>query len=76
MPPFVFAQCPQCKSRNRYDLAELKQETSALYRGANDRIIEGDEEFAVTCGNCGERFKITLPRSERAQGGTRHADPD
>lgn len=66
MPPFVTAECtnPKCRHKNRYDLAELRKERGSLYKGTIHPLIEGDEELAVTCEKCGQRFKITVPRMD------------
>ncbi len=61
MPPFISAECPKCKHKNRYDLAELKKDGGAIYKGRVYRAVEADEEFAVACERCGGRFKISVP---------------
>lgn len=77
MPPFVSAECTRstCKHKNRYDLAELKKD-GYLYKGTIHRLVETDEELVVTCEKCGQRFKITVPRTDAKQGGYRDAKAD
>lgn len=76
MPPFVTAECTnaKCKHKNRYDLAELRKDSGVIHKGTAYRLVETDEELAVTCEKCGRRFKITVPRD--AGGGMRHARSD
>ncbi len=71
MPPFVTAECTnsQCKHKNRYDLAELKKDGSAIHKGTTYRLVETNEELSVTCEKCGQRFKITVPRTNTKRGG-------
>ncbi|MGQ9833821.1 MAG: hypothetical protein ACUVRJ_08525 [Candidatus Villigracilaceae bacterium] len=78
MPPFVIAECTnkKCKHLNRYDLAELKKDSGSAFKGTVYRAIETDEELAVTCEKCGQRFKITVPRMDAKRGGYRHAGAD
>lgn len=75
MPPFVIAECTneKCKHLNRYDLAELKKDGGTAFKGTVHRVIETDEELAVTCEKCGQRFKITVARMDAKRGGYRHA---
>lgn len=63
MPPFVTAECPneKCRHKNRYDLAELKKDGGAAFKGTVYRALETDEELTVTCEKGGRRFKITVP---------------
>ena len=61
MPPFVNMQCTHCSKPNRFDLAELRKEGGSLVKGFVFRGEEkGDEEFEVTCQNCGRKFKFTV----------------
>lgn len=78
MPPNIFAECanPKCKHRNRYDLAELKKDGGYLYKGTIHRLVEADEELVVVCEKCGQRFKITVPRTDAKRGGYRDAEID
>lgn len=76
MPPFVSAECPHCKHRNRYDLAELKKDGGYAYKGTVYRIIKTDEEWSVACQKCGQPFKITVPGVEAKGGGYRSAEID
>jgi len=66
----------KCKHKNRYDLAELKKDGDAIYKGVVYRAVETDEELVVTCENCGQRFKITVPRTDSKRGGYRNAQAD
>ena len=78
MPPFVSAECTnsKCKHKNRYDLAELKKDTGVSYKGSVYRTMDSDEELTVVCEKCGQRFKITVPRTDTKQGGYRSAEID
>jgi hypothetical protein len=78
MPPFVTAVCPneKCKHKNRFDLAELRNDEGAAYKGTVYRVVETSEELIVTCEKCGQRFKITVPRADAARGGYRNAKAD
>jgi len=78
MPPFAVAECTnaKCRHKNRYDLAELKKNGGVLYKGTVYRTIETDEELTVTCEKCGQRFKITVPRTDKTRGGYRNAEID
>jgi len=78
MPPFVSSECtnPKCKHKNRYDLAELKKDGGIAFKGTVYRAIESDEEMIVTCEKCGQRFKITIPRTDAKRGGYRSAEID
>ncbi|GAB4467086.1 MAG: hypothetical protein Kow0070_30270 [Anaerolineales bacterium] len=78
MPPFVSAECinPKCRHKNRYDLAELKKDGGYLYKGTILRAVEEDEELAVVCEKCGQRFRITVPRTDATRGGYRDAKAD
>lgn len=78
MPPFVSAECtnPKCKHKNRYDLAELKKDDGFIHKGTVYRAIESDEELTVVCEKCGQRFKITVPRTDAKRGGYRSAEID
>ncbi len=76
MPPFISAECPKCNHKNRYDLAELKKDGGYLYKGTVHRLVEADEELAVTCEKCGGRFKITVPRTDSKQGGYRDVEAE
>ncbi len=78
MPPFVSAECAnsKCKHINRYDLAELRKMDGSTYKGTIHRALETDEELIVTCANCGQRFKITVPRADKTRGGYRNAEAD
>jgi RNase P subunit RPR2 len=78
MPPYVSAECtnPKCNHKNRYDLAELKKDQGVLHKGTIYRAIETDEELVVTCEKCGQRFKITVPRTDAKRGGYRSAEID
>lgn len=73
MPPFVTAECAnsKCKHKNRYDLAELKKDDSAIHKGTTYRLVETNEELSVTCKKCGQRFKIVVPDS-LLEGGKKH----
>ncbi|MDI6770932.1 MAG: hypothetical protein QMD04_14835, partial [Anaerolineales bacterium] len=75
MPPFVSARCtnPSCNNKNRYDLAELKKDKGSLHKAIVYRAIESDEELIVTCEKYGQRFKITVPHTDRTRGGYRNA---
>lgn len=72
MPPFVTAECPKCKRKNRYDLAELRKDGGIAFRGTVYRAVETDEEWIVTCEKCGHQFKMKVPH-DLASGGS-HAD--
>ena len=78
MPPNIFAECtnPKCRHKNRYDLAELKKDAGSLHKGIVYRAIETDEDLIVTCEKCGQRFKITVPRTDKTRGGYRNAEAD
>jgi hypothetical protein len=78
MPPFVSSECtnPKCRHKNRYDLAELKKDAGAIHKGIIYRVIESDEELIVTCEQCGQRFKITVPRTDTKRGEVRNAEAD
>ena len=78
MPPFVTAECTnlKCNHKNRYDLAELKKGGGYLYKGTVHRLVETDEELAVVCEKCGQRFKITIPRTDAKRGEYRNAEID
>ena len=78
MPPNIFAECTnqKCRHKNRYDLAELKKDTGSINKGTVYRAIGRDEELIVTCEKCGQRFKITVPRTDAKRGGVRNAETD
>lgn len=57
MPPFAPADCPHCRHRNRFDIAELRKKDALAYKTV---FREVDEEFSVTCENCGRDFKINV----------------
>lgn len=78
MPPFVSAECAnaKCKHKNRYDLAELRKNDGYTYKGTLHRADDGEEEMIVTCEKCGQRFKITVPRTDAKRGGYRDAEAD
>ena len=67
MPPFAPAECPHCRHRNRYDIAELKKKDGHINKGIIYRSVEQDEEFEVTCENCGRSFKLTLKGGRNAK---------
>ena len=78
MPPFLSSECtnPKCRHTNRYDLAELKKDAGSLHKGIVYRAIETDEDLIVACQKCGQRFKITVPRTDKTRGGYRNAEAD
>ena len=78
MPPNIFAECtnPKCRHKNRYDLAELKKDGGVAFKGTVYRAIETDEDLIVACQKCGQRFKITVPRTDKTRGGYRNAEAD
>jgi len=64
MPPFISTTCPNCKHPSRFDLAEIRRkdgsgfkQAAMVFRGAQRE----DEEFSVTCDNCGQGFKFSVP---------------
>lgn len=61
MPPFVATECPNCRKRNRFDLAELKSTDIVAFKRIDLHSLIGDEEeFSVTCQHCGRKFKFTV----------------
>lgn len=61
MPPFVSTKCPNCQKPNRFDLAELKNNSSSVLKKISlFSTASEDEEFTETCKNCGHKFKFTL----------------
>jgi RNase P subunit RPR2 len=61
MPPFLSTECPNCRKRNRFDLAELKRtDTMVLKKITLYRVSDDDEEFSVTCQHCGRKFKFIV----------------
>jgi rRNA maturation protein Nop10 len=78
MPPFLSSECtnPKCRHKNRYDLAELKKDAGSLHKGIVYRAIETDEDLIVACQKCGQRFKITVPHTDKTRGGYRNAEAD
>jgi len=67
MPPFVSTECPNCKKNNRFDLAELKDTSTTVFKNPKlddilGRITEDEEELTVTCQHCGRKFKITVKK--------------
>jgi hypothetical protein len=54
-------------------VAELKKDGGIAFKGTVYRAMEPNEELIVTCENCGQRFKITVPRTS---GGMRDAKAD
>lgn len=61
MPPYVVTKCPNCKKNNRFDLAELKRTDTMLFKKLTlHNATESEEEFAVTCQQCGRKFKVTI----------------
>lgn len=61
MPPFVSTKCPNCQKPNRFDLVELKNSNSSVLKKISVFTTAGeDEEFTVTCKNCGHKFKFTV----------------
>jgi transcription elongation factor Elf1 len=67
MPPFANAKCPHCGHRNRFDVAELRKSDGYAYKGIVFRGAEDNEDFAVTCENCGRSFKLTVKGGENAK---------
>ncbi len=61
MPPFVNTNCTHCTKPNRFDLAELRKKDGSFARDVmhlgEDRL---EEEFTVTCENCGKKFKFIV----------------
>ena len=61
MPPFVVTKCPNCNKSNRFDLAELKKTDTMLFKNLTlHTATESEEEFSVTCQQCGRKFKVTV----------------
>lgn len=61
MPPFLNTKCIHCKKNNRFDLAELSKESGSLMKKIVFRGEEkADQEFEVTCQQCGRKFKFTV----------------
>lgn len=60
MPPFALAKCPACKHINRFDLAELRSNDTVAFKFFKlPTLTNKDEEFSVTCKQCGRKFKLT-----------------
>lgn len=65
MPPFVTTECPKCKHSNRFDLAELRSKDTVAYKFFDVRSLTSkEEEFSVTCQQCGCRFKLTVKEGQ------------
>jgi len=61
MPPFVATECPNCRKRNRFDLAELKSTDIVAFKRIDlHNLMDDEEEFSVTCQHCGRKFKFTV----------------
>ena len=61
MPPFVSAKCPTCTRSNRFDLAELRSKDTVFFKFfGTPKLTNAEEEFSVTCEQCGHKFKLTV----------------
>lgn len=68
MPPFISTKCPKCKHNNRFDLAELKSRNTVAFKFFSVRsLISEEEEFSVTCQQCGCKFKFTAKGEKDAE---------
>jgi RNase P subunit RPR2 len=68
MPPFVTTKCPSCKKSNRFDLAELKTTNTMVFKKLTlHSAVVNEEEFSVTCQQCGRKFKFALKGDENGE---------